>query len=90
MVIANDFYLGTFVVTDEHWAAVWYEIDVGGWYPPYGLFGPAPSPSRSFLRDPQPDPASVTEKSWCAAMAFCDWLTNNGETSFVNDRPGGD
>ena len=73
VVIEEDFYLGTFVVTQEQWAAVWPEIE--------GLYGekspwakpPGASPSDHKGSGLLP----VEQVSWNDAMAFCDWLTRH-------------
>ncbi|NBV46475.1 MAG: hypothetical protein EBR86_12775, partial [Planctomycetia bacterium] len=76
VVIADDFYLGTFVVTQDQWAAVWPGIDAARWYPKGGPLGDAPGPRPGRFGD-QPDSGSspVEQVSWYDALAFCEWLT---------------
>ena len=73
VVIEQDFYLGTFVVTQEQWAAVWPEIE--GLYAKKGPWEKPPGASPSHHKGSGLLP--VEQVSWCDAMAFCDWLTRN-------------
>jgi len=86
VVIEEDFYLGTFVVTQEQWAAVWPEIE--------GLYGkkspwekpPGASPSDHKGSGLLP----VEQVSWYDAMVFCDWLTRHQRLIGGNCPPVGD
>ena len=76
VVIADDFYLGTFVVTQDQWAAVWPGIDAARWYPKGRPWGDAPGPRPSGFGD-RPDSgfSPVGRVSWYDAVAFCELLT---------------
>jgi len=73
VVIETDFYLGTFVVTQAQWAAVWPEIE--GLYGKKGPWEKPPGASPSHHKGSGLLP--VEQVSWYDAMAFCDWLTRN-------------
>ena len=73
VVIEQDFYLGTFVVTQEQWAAVWPGIEGNycekvPWEKPPGV-----SPSNHKGSGLLP----VEKVTWYDAIAFCDWLTRH-------------
>ena len=74
VVIEEDLYLGTFVVTQEQWAAVWPGIEElygekGSWDPP----GVEPSYFRGSGLLP------VESVSWYDAMFFVQWLGAHGK-----------
>ncbi|MFZ4732942.1 MAG: hypothetical protein ACOYK7_10450, partial [Pirellulales bacterium] len=54
VVIEKEFYLGTFVVTQDQWAAVWPGIDAARWYAKGCPWGDAPGPRPSRFGD-RPD-----------------------------------
>ena len=73
VAIETDFYLGTFVVTQEQWVAVWPEIE--GLYGKKGPWEQPPGASPSYRKGSGLLP--VKHLSWYDAMAFCDWLTRH-------------
>ena len=70
VVIEKDFYLGTFVVTQEQWAAVWPGIDAERWYPPGNHWGNAPGARPGFfVYRPDSGILPVEQVSWYDALA---------------------
>jgi len=86
VVIEEDFYLGTFVVTQEQWAAVWPEIE--GLYGKKGPWEKPPGASPSGHKGSGLLP--VEQVSWYDAMAFCDWLTRHQRLIGGKCPPDGD
>ncbi|MCY3013511.1 MAG: formylglycine-generating enzyme family protein [Planctomycetota bacterium] len=86
VVIETDFYLGTFVVTQEQWAAVWPEIQ--GLYGKKGPWEKPPGASPSYHKGSGLLP--VEQVSWYDAMAFCDWLTRHQRLIGGKCPPDGD
>ena len=86
VAIETDFYLGTFVVTQEQWAAVWPEIE--GLYGKKGPWEKSPGASPSGHKGSGLLP--VEQVSWYDAMAFCDWLTRHQRLIGGNSPPDGD
>ena len=71
VVIEEDFYLGTFVVTQEQWSVVWPVIE--GLYAAKGSFGKPPGATPSHFKGSGLLPVDCV--TWYDAMAFCDGLT---------------
>ena len=86
VVIANDFYLGTFVVTQEQWCAVWPEID--GLYRERGPWRKSPGARPSYHNGSGLLP--VEQVSWYDALVFCSWLSREGKNKkdgrFISEK----
>jgi len=86
VVIEQDFYLGTFVVTQEQWSAVWPGI--GGWYGEKGPWGTAPGARPGHFRGSCLLP--VEQVNWYDALFFCDCLTRTSRVIGGRTLPEGD
>ena len=90
VVIEKDFYLGTFVVTQEQWAAVWPGIDAERWYPPGNHWGNAPGARPGFfVYRPDSGILPVEQVSWYDALAYCEWLTGHAKVAGGRNQPVG-
>ena len=86
VVIEEDFFLGTFVVTQEQWAAVWPEIE--GLYGQKGTWKHPSAANPSFHEGSGLLPVEYV--TWYDAMAFCDRLTRHGQVIGGNCPTEGD
>ena len=93
VVIRNDFFLGTFVVNQEQWTALWPSIDSesGTWYPPGSRWGKSPGANPSqFSNQPHARSAPVEQVSWYDTMVYCQVLTRLGTFHVQNCEDGSD